>query len=200
MKQFSLYLNLLLVIAVGILIYLHFSDKSKEAKKNDSVSDVKTAGGGISIAYLDLDSLNENVAFIKNKRKELESEQLVIETEWENGYRNLENQKNAFLKKGNAITQEEAQKFQASLLAQQQQVDGKKQTQMQKLNEKSITMMDNIQKQLKAFLEDYNKEKKYTYILTTGNGLDYIIHKDSSFNITEDVIKGMNEKLKESEK
>jgi outer membrane protein len=59
--------------------------------------------------------------------------------------------------------------------------------------------MENIQKQLKSFLEEYNKEKKYTYILTTGSGLDYIIHKDPSLNITDDVIKGLNEKIGESD-
>lgn len=199
MNKTPLYLNIILILAVGVLFYLHFSDKSKGSKKNEAVSVAKSDPSGISIAYLDLDSLNEKVSYIKKKRKDLESEQLSIETEWENGYRNLENQKNNFLKRGNAITQEEAQKFQASLISQQQQVDGKKQSQLQKLNEKSVSLMDNIQKQLKGFLEEYNKEKKYTYILTTGGGLDYIIHKDSSLNITEDVIKGMNEKMKETE-
>ena len=57
------------------------------------------SGGHVNIAYVDLDSLNEKIHFIRDKRKELESEQKAIETEWENGYRNLENQKNNFLKK-----------------------------------------------------------------------------------------------------
>ena len=200
MKQTPLYLNIILLLAVGVLFYLHFSGKPKENKKNESASVLGNKNsGGVSIAYLDLDSLNENVSFIKKKRKELEAEQLTIETEWENGYRNLENQKNNFLKKGNAITQEEAQNFQASLIAQQQQIDGKKQSLTQKLNDKSVSLMGNIQKQLKSFLEEYNKEKKYSYILTTGNGLDYIIYKEPSLNITDDVIEGMNAKTIESD-
>ena len=50
-------------------------------------------------------------------------------------------------------------------------------------------------KKLKDFLADYNKDKKYQFILTTGNGLDYMLYKDSAYNITDDVIKGMNEKM-----
>ena len=53
--------------------------------------------------------------------------------------------------------------------------------------------MDDIHKKLKEFLNQYNKTKNYQYILTTGTGLDYMLYKDSTFNITADVIKGMNE-------
>jgi outer membrane protein len=56
--------------------------------------------------------------------------------------------------------------------------------------------MESIQKNLKQFLAEYNKEKKYQYILTTGSGLDYLIYKDSTLDITKDVIKGMNEIMK----
>ena len=49
--------------------------------------------------------------------------------------------------------------------------------------------MDDIHKKLKDFLNEYNKSKNYQYILTTGTGLDYMLYKDSTFNITKDVIK-----------
>jgi outer membrane protein len=155
--------------------------------------------GSGSIAYVELDSLNEKISFIKEKRKELEAEQKAIESEWESGYRGLESQKNNFLKKGNAITQQMAEEFQGQLMQQQQGIDGKKQALTQKLSEKSYRFMDDIQKKLKDFLVDYNKEKKYLYILTTGTGLDYMVYKDTSLNITADVIIGMNKKLKQGE-
>jgi outer membrane protein len=60
--------------------------------------------------------------------------------------------------------------------------------------------MEGIQKKLKEFLTEYNKDKKYMYIFTTGSGLDYMVFKDSTLNITRDVIKGMNEKMKSAPK
>jgi len=201
MKNLSLVLNIVLLAAVGYLYYDNFSGKKKgRAPMKDA------AGTGAAwkdsvcshplIAYVELDSLNENITYIKDKRKELEAEQRSIEAEWENGYKSLEAQKNTFLKKGAAITQDEAEKFQTQLLGQQQQIDGKKQSLTQKLSEKSFTFMDGIQKKLKAFLIEYNKDKKYMYILTTGTGLDYMVYKNPSLNITDDVIKGMNEEMK----
>ena len=147
---------------------------------------------------VELDSLNEKIVYIKEKRKILEAEQKAIETEWQNGYRGLENQKNNFIKKGDAITQQMAEQFQAELMQQQQNIDQKKQNLTQKLSERSYKFMDDIQKKLKDFLTEYNKEKNYMYILTTGTGLDYMVYKDSTLNITDDVVNGMNEKLRKT--
>jgi outer membrane protein len=192
MRPFFIAVNSLLIIAVIFLyvkVYKKNTDKKIESLSNvinNNVSNQK----GATIAFVELDSLNEKIGFIKDRRKELEIEQKGIETDWQNGYRGLENRKNVFLKRGNSITQQEAEKFQGELLQQQQQVDEKKRNLTQKLSEK---FMDDIQKKLKDFLNEYNKTKNYQYILTTGTGLDYMLYKDSSFNITKDVIKGMNE-------
>ena len=198
MKNLSLALNAVLLIAVAVLYYLHFSSTKKPSAPSKAVPVATTANGTKIplIAYVELDSLNENIVAIKSKRKELEAEQRAIETEWENGYRGLENQKNNFLKRGDAITQEEAAKMQESLMRQQEAIDQKKANLTQKLTEKSFNSMEHIQKELKAFLEEYNKDKRFVYILTSGTGLDYMVYKDSSLDITEDVIAGMNEKMK----
>ena len=197
MKNFSLALNVILLAAVVFLYVKVFSpNKKTETSGITAPADTHTLLlDSAPIAYVELDSLNEKINYIKTRREELEGEQKSIETEWQNGYRGLENKKNEFLKRGNSITQQEAEKFQDELSEQQQQIDGRKQTLSQNLSEKSYKLMDDIQKKLKDFLNNYNKDKKYQYILTTGTGLDYMLYKDSTFNITKDVIRGMNEKM-----
>ena len=194
MRSFLIAVNSLLIIAV-IFLYIKVFKNTTNVKTNTSsnvTSKTSVSLKNASIAFVELDSLNEKIDFIKDRRKELEIEQKAIEVEWQNGYRGLENKKNEFLKRGNSITQQEAEKFQGELLQQQQQVDQRKQGLTQKLSEKSYKFMDDIQKKLKEFLNQYNKTKNYQYILTTGTGLDYMLYKDSTFNITADVIKGMN--------
>jgi outer membrane protein len=197
MKNFSIVLNVLLLVAVGFLYAKVFINKDSKTTVTKNI--VKESFGqpssNAAIAFVELDSLNEKIFYIKERRRELEAEQKAIEIEWQNSYRGLENRKNEFLKKGNAITQQEAEKFQGELMQKQQEVDAKKQNSSQNLSEKSYKLMDEIQKKLKNFLNDYNQNKKYQYILTTGTGLDYMLYKDSTFNITDDVIKGMNEKM-----
>ena len=199
MKNLSLVLNIVLLLAVGYLYYYNFSGKKNkdvEAKLSSNFMATDSNGYRPPLAYVELDSLNEKITFIKDKRKELEAAMKIIEQEQEAGYRNLQAQKDNFLKKGAAITQEEAEIFQSKLIDQQQKIDRTKQEQSQALNEKSFGIMEGIQKKLKNFLTDYNKDKKYMYIFTTGTGLDYMVFKDSTLNITNDVIKGMNAKMK----
>lgn len=199
MKNLSIVMNIVLLLAVGYLYYYDFSGKKTKdvaAKLNSSIKALDSNGYRPPLAYVELDSLNEKITFIKEKRKELEAEMKAIEQEQENGYRNLQAQKDNFLKRGASITEEEAQVFQGKLIDQQQRIDSRKQELSQKLNEKSFGIMEGIQKKLKDFLSEYNKDKKYMYIFTTGTGLDYMVFKDSTLNITNDVIKGMNEKMK----
>ena len=199
MKNLSLVLNVILLVAVGFLYYYDFSGKKADAVAAQLTNTYKTADSNSyrpPLAYVELDSLNENITFIKEKRRELEAEMKQIEQEQENGYRDLQIQKDNFLKRGAAITEQEAQIFQGKLIDQQQKIDARKQELSQKLNERSFNIMEDIQKKLKDFLTEYNKDKKYMYIFTTGTGLDYMVFKDTSLNITNDVIRGMNEKMK----
>lgn len=203
MKNFSLVLNVVLVLAVGFLYYYDFSGKKADAvaaKIGSAHMAFDSGGHRPPLAYVELDSLNENITYIKERRRELEAEMKAIELEQENGYRRLQAQKDNFLKRGAAITEQEAQIFQGKLIDEQQKIDSRKQELSQKLNEKSFGIMEDIQKQLRNFLTEYNKDKKYMYIFTTGTGLDYMVFKDTTLNITNDVIKGMNAKMKATAK
>ena len=196
MKQFSSILNIVLLFAVAVLYYLHFSSnkpaKAIPASTAASMEKDSCAIGHL-IAYVDLDSLNNNVTFIKERKKELEAEQKQIASEYENAYRQLEADKNNFLKKGNAITQKEAEEFQGQLMQRQQEVEAGKQSKGQGLAAKGAGIMENIQSKLKAYINEYNKDKKYSYIFATGTGVDNILYKDSVHNITSDIVKGFNE-------
>ena len=195
MKNLMLVINVLLVVAVGWLYFDFYGKKSEKKAVQTVVNNTKSTAGNAPIAYVELDSLNEKITYIKEKRRALEAEQKVIESEWQRSMRSLEAQRDNFVKRGDAITQAEAEKFQGQLIEQQQKIEANKQNAAQRLSEKSYVFMDDIQSKLKTFLKEYNKDQRYMYILTSGTGLDYMIYRDSTLNITDDVIKGMNEKM-----
>jgi outer membrane protein len=199
MNKLSAALNVILLAAVGYLYYYNFLGKKTGAIPPNTAVAAKATDSNLNqlrIAFVELDSLNENLVYFKQRRKELELQQKQIETEYTNGYKQLEAKQNNFRQKNPNASPEEVQNITAVLTKDQQEIETKKQSQTQGLNQKSFDLMENIQKKLKQFLADYNKQKKYQYILTTGSGLDYLIYKDSSLNITNDVIKGMNQIMK----
>ena len=201
MKQFSIVLNIVLVLAVAFLYYLHFASAKnvishQTAAIRYSVRDTATFGKKMVVAYVELDSLNNNVAFIRQRKKELEAEQRVIANEYESAYHELTAQRDNFLKKGNAVTQQEAEAFQEKLGLKQQEIEQAKQQKSQRLAEKGARIMEDMQCKLKDFMNEYNKQKKFTLIFTTGTGLDYFLYKDSTLNITSEIVKGLNDKMK----
>lgn len=197
MKLFSTILNIVLIIAVGVLYYLHFSSGKKNIYSSVALhsNHKENSNAFQQLAYVELDSINNNVSFIKLRKKELEAEQKIIINEYENACRQQEIEKNNFIKRGATITQEEAEVFQSKWLAKQQDVESIKQNKGQRLAEKGSKIMEDMQTTLKDFLNDYNKDKRFTYIFATGAGYDYLFYKDSCQNITADIVKGLNEKM-----
>lgn len=200
MQKISTILTGVLLVAVAVLFYLHFSS-GKLGGKNSSVSgrsnskDSFCAGKQV-VAYVELDSLYTQVAFIKARRSELEMEQRNLSEQYNNEYNVLEAEKAKFIKRGNAVTQQEAQEFSDKYMQRQQEIESQKQANGQALAAKGAKVMDDMQIKLRDFLHEYNKDKKFTYILATGTGLDYLFYKDSSLNITPEIVKGLNEKIK----
>lgn len=195
MRAFLIGLNIILLAAVGFLFYKVFA-KDVSIKKITTVTNGEKNASNLvgKIAYVELDSLYENIKYIRNMRESLEAEQKLIEREWTSGMQGLDSKKNNFIaKNGNNMTQEMAEQFQNQLLQEQQNIESKKQNLASKLSDKSYRFMDDVQTKMKTFLNDYNTDKGYAYILTSGTGLDYMIYRDSTLNITDDVISGMNE-------
>lgn len=147
------------------------------------------------LAYVELDSINKNVMFIKLRKKELDAEQKLIMNEYETACRQQEIEKNNFIKRSNAISQEDAEVFQSKWLAKQQDVETIKQSKGQQLAAKGSKIMEDMQITLKDFLNNYNRDKRFAYIFATGAGFDYLFYKDSCQNITADIVRGLNEKM-----
>lgn len=192
-------INIILLAAVGYLYYSNFSDKKNQVSvaKNDLITTSNDSSLNKSrIAYVELDSLSDNLTYLKQQRKDLEQQQKQIEAEITNSLRGLEARKTNFHQKNPTATPDQIQNFYLQLQNGQDSLESKKQVMSQVMNQKRFELMESIQKNLKDFLADYNKEKKYQYILTTGSGIDYLIYKDTTLDITKDVIKGMNEKMK----
>lgn len=202
MKQFSSILHIVLIIAVAILYYLHFTQgKTANNTANRKLSaDTSLRSPSGQIAYVDLDSFYNNVTQIKAQKLLLDAEQKSIQQQYENEYRELENQRNNFLKKGASITQQEEEDFRNTLMAAQQQIEGKKQSSIQQLSERNATMMLETQSKLKKFIAEFNKDKKYRYILAVGNGWDYLFYKDSTQNITNEIVEGLNAEMNKKAK
>lgn len=68
----------------------------------------------------------------------------------------------------------------------------------QDYNDLMVRRQNDIKSKIETFLKEYNKSKHYSYIVSYEQGLFY--YKDTAYNITADVVKGLNEFYKSGKK
>jgi outer membrane protein len=202
MKSIQSILLWIVAAAVAVLYVLHFSGKKpKETTgaviKKDS-ADLKEQH--IRVAYIDLDTIQKYYEFFKLKNDDIEREKTRYDNQIQSELNKLERDRIEFLKKGQAITQVEAEKFQQEYQTRYQQIGQRQQSLQGQHLENQAKAIDDIQKRINEYLKIYNQEGKYNFIFSTQEGNPTLYFKDTAFNITSEVLKGLNDTYKQSKK
>jgi outer membrane protein len=197
MKNISTILSVLALVLIGVLFYLHFSQGDKQKKV--TVPTDKNTITSFAIAYFDIDSLQEHYEYFKDVSGDIKKKESSMNAELNDLTNKYQRTIRKWQEKGNNITQAEGETAQreVGLLQQQyQQRKGELEQEMQKLQ---VDRMSELRKQVEEFLKEYNKNKKYSYILSYEPGF-IIYYRDSAYNITGDLINGLNTQYKENKK
>jgi outer membrane protein len=202
MKSLQSILLWIVAAAVAVLYVLHFSDKKPKQTasgpvKKDSADAVTQH---IKVAYIDLDTIQKYYEYFKLKNDDIEREKTRFDNQIQAELNKLERDRVEFLKKGQAITQVEAERFQQEYQTRYQQIGQRQQTLQGQHLENQAKAIDDIQKRINEYLKEYNQAGKYNFIFSTQEGNPTLYYKDTAFNITPEVLKGLNEKYKQSKK
>jgi outer membrane protein len=194
MKNFLLAFNILLLVLTGVLFYLYFSHQDKVNKISSAVSQHNSdSARALKIAYVDLDSIQEHYDYYKEKTGEFEKEKETLDRSLNNAYQKIENERIAFLQKGNNITQIEAENFQREYTRKMEELKNQQRNMENQIQEKGIKTMEDLKKRINEFLNEYNKAKGYSYIFSYSSSINVLFYKDTAYNISREVIAGLNE-------
>jgi len=190
-------------IAIIILFYLQQNNggkKNLQSGKSPILAKASNDSTIMRLAYIDLDTIKERYEYFKLKSNELEREKQRIENEIESGVQKLEADRNIFMKKGQSITQQEAEQFQMEFQTRYQSLGEKREKMLNQHLANQTKALDDIQAKINAYLDVYNASAGYHFIFSTGEGNLTLYHKDKSFNITDEVIAGLNEDYQKEKK
>ena len=198
MKNASLILNIVLLVAVGVLFYLHFSGKkSPEPRFAASSTQNKTMpSGDCKIAYFDMDSINNSFVLIKNVKAELSKEEEKINSTLTNLQKSYNDRITHYQGQQETMSQVESEKANRDILQLQDRIRTTKMQMEQKYQDLYMRKMQDVKAKVEEYLKEYNKDKGYAYILAYEPG--FIFYRDSALNITSDIIAGLNEKYKKN--
>ncbi|HVB04068.1 MAG TPA: OmpH family outer membrane protein [Chitinophagaceae bacterium] len=195
MKNAFIGLNVLLFIGVGILFYWHFHPSANTQHSPGYYTRRDSAilnTSGFKIAYVNLDSLEANYAFFRRSSAAFNKKQATMEAELTGDDRALQMEEARLQQKASTMTQAEGEAAQKEVIQRQQQLQIKEQNMRQELLNEQAIFQDNLQRRLDRFLNKYNADRKFAYILSYSKGLNVMLYKDSTFDITKDVVAGLN--------
>lgn len=176
------------------------NESPKTAPTSKSGLPAATAAGGLTIAYIEVDSILTQYTFAKEQMLVLEKNQQGYQSRIAAKSRELENAMQAFYQKAQAgeYTEETGKRAQTALQKQQSDLEELQARLAEKAQNEMLTFNETVRDSLQNFLKDFNKDNKYALILAKQG--DNILQADASMNITDAVISGLNKRYQARKK
>ena len=198
MKNTLLIINVLLLLLVGYLYYLHFKDSKPLAVKTSTPLVNQTSTDKSRVAYIDLDSLQSNYGYYKKLKADFEHRQSAANDEITGMQKKFQSRAVQLQQKAAGMNPQEQESAMNEINKMQQDLQNRKQSIDNDLFNYNSKMKEDILNRIQEFLKDYNKDRRFSYIFSYEPG--FMFYKDSTLNVTPDVIKGLNELQDEKKK
>lgn len=185
-----------LMFATAALLMLASCGGNSESTSSEK-KDIKVPEGGQVVAYVEWDSLVSQYQFCKDYNE-------LMALEYENAQRTLASKQNdlqqhmATVQKkyenNGFTTRDELDRAQASIQREQQELQELDARLSNQFAENQASFQQEINDSIQKFLKTFNKDRRYSFILSkSGNN---ILFADSAYDVTADIVKGLNARYK----
>ena len=192
MKNLSIGLNVLLLIAVIVLYILHFSGNSKSTSNQ---SGTVTVNADAKIVYINMDTLLNNYTQSRELNeaflKKLEANRTELNIKVKNFDREAAEFRNKVENNG-FMTRERAEQAQMDLMIKQQNLQKLQQEMTENAQREQMEINRKLYDAITNFLTEYNKAKGFQLILSTTLGGN-VLFAQEGFDITNEVVSQLNE-------
>ena len=194
MKNVSLILNAVLLVAVGVLFYLHFSGGPSKSVESSSATP-GSIPSDIKIAYIRSDSVLKNYDFFKANRGVLEGKQKKAEQALKDRMLGLQNEVQSYQRNVGSMTLSQVKAVEEDLTKKQQNLQMYERSLSQQLMEEEAKMTQELYDRITAFLKKYGAENNIHVVLKYDQTSD-VLYGGEALDITNAVVVGLNETYK----
>lgn len=189
------------VMSVMAIALLAMASCNKEAQKVDEKTQAHaTQSGSVKIAYVEVDSIMSQYKFCKEYSLILQKKSQNIENTLAAKQNSLQAAAAKFQQdvQNNKYTQQQAEAVQANLQKQGADLQALQQRLGAEFQNETNTFNKALRDSIQHYLAAYNKDKKYGLILSKAG--DNILYADKAYDITNEVIVGLNKAYKPAKK
>jgi outer membrane protein len=222
MNKISLAINAVLVVAVGVLYYFHFSGKKDEVVTDAALlANRDSISRNLTMVYVNIDSLLTNYDYVDEVEKQLEAKRndmvsaiskksSQLESTLGSKAEALQRKAQEFEAKAEGMTpalqqirmetlQKEDQALQQESMEAQQTIGQMKEDLGAQLMQEEAQLNEEVQQLITEYLEKYNKDHNYTFVLAKGTGAGVLLANDA-LDITSEILAGLNKEYEEKKK
>ena len=186
-KQLSLVLNAVLLIAVAFLYYKVYSGSQPVAAPAISGSGMPANG----IVYINSDSLLKGYNYFNELKETFDKRQDSIENFLTTNARSLEKEVQNYQNRAAGMSPEARAAEEEKLMGKQQNLLQLKESLIDQLQEQESVMNDSVYYHLSGYLKEFNKSRNHLFIMRYERGSGVLFANDS-LDITQEVLKGLN--------
>ncbi len=189
MKNISLAINAILLVAVAVLYYLHFSGpKSPALTSTTSVGDLK-------IAYISSDTLLKYYDYFKVNRDKLQAKGQRLDQDLKSRAQGLQNEFETYQRNSGNLTIGQARAVEEDLGKKRQNLQLYQESLSQEIQVDQEKMTKDLYDRVTAYLKKYGQEKGLEVVLKFDAASD-LLYGDDRLDISKEVVKGLNDLYK----
>ena len=169
----------------------------QQTAESEAPQDNNAAPSGLTIAYIQLDTLMSQYQLYKDYSEVLTRKSTNIQNTLAQKQQTLEKHVSAFQKKyeGNGFTtRDELERAQNNLQQEQNDLQALAERLNTEFNAEQARINEEARDSIQLFLKQYNKTKKYDYVLVKAG--DNMLIANPKYDITNEVVKGLNKRYK----
>jgi outer membrane protein len=188
MKNISIILNIVLLVAVGVLYYLQFAPKAEESNESGLPGMV----GDLRVAYINSDSVLKHYTYLKERAEILEAKKKKVEQDYIDRAQSLQNEITAYQRNMNNMTVGQVRAVEEDLGKKQQNLQLYEQSATQELMNDQSKLNKDLYDRITAYLKKYGKDRGLHVVFKYDPTSD-VLFGEAALDITNDVIKGLND-------
>ncbi|MDG5799191.1 OmpH family outer membrane protein [Marinilabiliaceae bacterium ANBcel2] len=199
MKNVSLIINAVLIIAVAALFYIVLVDKSKSSQEDFEVPEEGAIGQ--AIVYVNIDSLMINYEYARLLSEELIRKEEASIADFNERARVFQQDMMEFQRKVQNdafLSLERAQNEERRLRDQEQELQDLNMRLSNELREQQERMNMELKDTITQFLDIYCKEKAYRLVLSNTSHGDNVLYGEPELDITSEVVTRLNRRYDDS--
>lgn len=182
------------VVSLGLM----YTSCGKTANEEENQTENATSeAAGLKIAYVELDTLMSQYQLYKDYSEVLTRKGNNIQNTLAKKQRTIESHAAALQKKYESngfTTRDELERAQAGIQNEQSELAALAERLNNEFNMEQARINEEARDSIQSFLQRYNKTQKYDYVMIKAG--DNLLVANPKYNITNDIVKGLNKRYK----